>query len=274
MREYRLETGYSWDKGLSREINEDSILCTKFDIMTHIGIISAGLFAVADGMGGHSSGEIASDIAIRSLQAACIPALLERRPDPPSPLSIMAAAFNKANSNILDSAIDSESRGMGTTLTAALVIGEDMYVAHIGDSRCYVINSWETLQITKDHSIVQQLVDTGTITAEQARNHPRRNEITRVLGYSGDVAPDLHHIKLYAGDNILLCSDGLHSLLPSNKMTEIVLGSACPDQACIDLTDQANLSGGSDNISVVIIKPGNLPSWQALVAAQTSIRKI
>lgn len=274
MKEYRLETGYSWDKGLLREINEDSILCTKFDIMTHIGIISAGLFAVADGMGGHSSGEIASDIAIRSLQTACIPALLTRCPASQSPLSIMAAAFNEANSNILDSASEGESRGMGTTLTAALVIGGDMYVAHIGDSRCYVINSWETIQITKDHSIVQQLVDTGTITAEQARSHPRRNEITRVLGYSGNVTPDLHHIKLYAGDNILLCSDGLHSLLSSNKIAEIVLSSASSDQACNDLTDQANLSGGPDNISVLIIKPGNLPSWQAVVAAQTSIRKI
>jgi len=274
MKEYRLETGYSWDKGLSREINEDSILCTKFDIMTHMGIISAGLFAVADGMGGHSSGEIASDIAIRSLQTACIPALVARCPTPLPHLSIMAAAFNEANNNILNSASEGESRGMGTTLTAALVIGEDMYVAHIGDSRCYVINSWDTIQITKDHSIVQQLVDTGTITAEQARNHPRRNEITRVLGYQGEATPDLHHIKLYAGDNILLCSDGLHSLLPSNKMVEIVLGSASPAQACIDLTDQANLLGGPDNISVVIIKPGNLPSWQAVVAAQTSIRKI
>ena len=269
-----METGYRWDKGLSRDINEDSILCTKFDLMTHIGIISAGLFAVADGMGGHSSGEIASDIAIRSLQTICITSLSARCIAPSPPLLIMANAFNEANCNILNSARDIESRGMGTTLTAALVIGEDMYVAHIGDSRCYVINSFDTIQVTKDHSVVQQLVDTGTITAEEARNHPRRNEITRVLGYSGETIPDLHHIKLYAGDNILLCSDGLHSILSSNDIIDIVLGSTNPDQGCADLTSQANLLGGPDNISVIIIKPSNLPSWQAVVATQTSIRKI
>jgi protein phosphatase len=163
---------------------------------------------------------------------------------------------------------------MGTTLTVALVIGGDMYVAHIGDSRCYIINTWETIQVTKDHSVVQQLVDAGTITLEQARKHPRRNEITRVLGYSRNIVPDLHQVKLYAGDSILLCSDGLHSVLPSNKIVETVLGSHHPNQACIDLTAQANSAGGPDNISAIIARPGNLPSWQALVTAQTSIRRI
>jgi serine/threonine protein phosphatase PrpC len=267
-----LETGYSWDTGLLRELNEDSILCTHFDLRTHLGVISAGLFAVADGMGGHSAGEIASDLATRTLHAVCISGLLAQCPAPP--LSILSAAFDKANSSVLDAASDSDLKGMGTTLTAALVIGGDMYVVHIGDSRCYVINTWETIQVTKDHSVVQQLVDTGTITPEQARNHPRRSEITRVLGYSRDIVPDLHHVKLYAGDNILLCSDGLCGVLPSNKISETVIGSPSTNQACIDLTAQANLAGGPDNISVIIVKPSNLPSWQAVVTAQTSIRRI
>lgn len=267
-----METGYCWDTGLLRETNEDSILCTSFDLMTHKGGLSVGLFAVADGMGGHSAGEIASDLATRSLHTGCISDLIAQCPAPP--LSILAAAFDEANSKVLDSASDRELQGMGTTLTAALVIGGDMYVAHIGDSRCYVINSWETIQVTKDHSVVQQLVDAGTITPEQARNHPRRNEITRVLGYSRDIAPDLHHIKLYAGDSILLCSDGLYSVLPANTITDTVLGSANTNQACIDLTAQANLAGGPDNISVIVIRPGNLPSWQAVIAAQTGIRRL
>ena len=272
MREDRLETGYSWDTGLLRELNEDSILCTSFDLRTHLGVVSAGLFAVADGMGGHNAGEIASDLAIRTFHAECISGLLAQSPAPP--LSILAAAFDEANSEVLDAASDRDLQGMGTTLTAALVIGGDMYVAHIGDSRCYVINTRETIQVTKDHSVVQQLVDAGTITPEQARNHPRRNEITRVLGYSRDTVPDLHHVKLYAGDNILLCSDGLCGVLPSNKISETVIGSPNPNQACIDLTAQANLAGGPDNISVIIVKPGNLPSWQAVITAQTSIRRI
>jgi serine/threonine protein phosphatase PrpC len=272
MREDRLETGYSWDTGLLRELNEDSILCTSFDLRTHRGAISVGLFAVADGMGGHSAGEIASDLATRTLNAECISGLLAQSPTPP--LSILAAAFEKANSNVLDSAGDSELKGMGTTLTAALVIGGELYVAHIGDSRCYIINPRETIQVTKDHSVVQQLVDAGTITPEQARSHPRRNEITRVLGYSRNIDPDLHHVKLYAGDNILLCSDGLCGVLPSHEISDTVTGAPNPNQACIDLTAQANLAGGPDNISIIIAKPGNLPSWQAMITAQTSIRRI
>jgi serine/threonine protein phosphatase PrpC len=267
-----LETGYSWDTGLLRDLNEDSVLCTNFDLRTHLGTISAGLFAVADGMGGHSAGEIASDLATRTLQAECISGILAQSPAPP--LSILAAAFKKANRMVLNSAAEAELKGMGTTLTAALVIGEDLYVAHIGDSRCYVINGRETIQVTKDHSVVQQLVDAGTITPEQAMSHPRKNEITRVLGYSRTVAPDLHHVKMYSGDNILLCSDGLCGVLSSHEITETVTGTPNTKQACIDLTAQANLAGGPDNISIVIVKPDNLPSWQAMITAHTSIRKI
>ena len=272
MREGPLETGYSWDTGLLREINEDSVLCTTFDLRTHLGLVSAGLFAVSDGMGGHSAGEVASDIAIRVLHTKCISGLLAQSPAPP--LDVLASAFDEANSEVLDAASDRALEGMGTTLTAALVIGGDMYVAHVGDSRCYIINTRETIQVTKDHSVVQQLVDAGTITAEQARGHPRRNEITRVLGHSRDIVPDLHHLKLYAGDNILMCSDGLHGVLPSDRISETVTGSHDLNQACIDLTTQANLAGGPDNISVIIAKPSSLPSWQAVVTAQTSIRKV
>jgi protein phosphatase len=272
MREGRLEAGYSWDKGLLREVNEDSILCTTFDLGTHLGLISAGLFAVADGMGGHNAGEVASDIATRTLHTKCISGLLAQLSA--LPLSVLAAAFDEANDAVLDAASGSEFKGMGTTLTAALVMDGELYVAHIGDSRCYVINTRETIQVTKDHSTVQQLVDAGAITAEQARKHPRRNEITRVLGYSRDIAPDLHHFKLYAGDNVLLCSDGLHGVLLLDKISETVTGSHDLNQACIDLTTHANLAGGPDNISVIIARPSRLPSWQAMVKARTSVRRI
>jgi serine/threonine protein phosphatase PrpC len=267
-----LETGYSWDTGLLRELNEDSVLCTSFDLKTHLGTISAGIFAVADGMGGHSAGEIASDLATRTLQAECISGLLARSATPP--LSVLAAAFRKANRKVLDSAVEAELKGMGTTLTAALVIGDELFIAHIGDSRCYVINSREAIQVTKDHSVVQELVDEGTITPEEARHHPRRNEITRVLGYSRSIVPDLHYVKLYMGDNILLCSDGLCGVLTSNEISQTVINAADPTQACADLTSQANLAGGPDNISVIVVRPDNLPSWQAMIMAGTSIRRI
>jgi len=266
-----LETGYSWDTGLLRELNEDSVLCTTFALRTHLGTVSAGLFSVADGMGGHNAGEIASDLATKTLHVECISGLHSKAVAPP--LSVLAAAFKKANRKVLDSATEAELKGMGTTLTATLIIGGDLYVAHVGDSRCYVINRRETIQVTRDHSVVQELIDAGVITPEEARNHPHKHEITRVLGYTRNVTPDLYYVKLYAGDNILLCSDGLCGVLPSSEIAATVNGAASADQACIDLTAQANLAGGPDNISVIIVKPDNLPSWQAMTAAETSLRR-
>jgi protein phosphatase len=183
----------------------------------------------------------------------------------------MAAAFSKANSAVLEAATERSLQGMGTTLTAALITGQDMYVAHIGDSRCYIINSRETLQVTTDHSVVQELVDAGHISPPEALTHPRRNEITRVLGYNDNSLPDLIQIKLYAGDNVLLCSDGLCGVLPSGRIEETVLASLSPAQVCADLISQANLVGGPDNISVIVARPSGLPSWQALISAKTGV---
>jgi serine/threonine protein phosphatase PrpC len=264
-----LETGYGWDTGLVRKLNEDSIFCNTFDLRTHSGMVSAGLFAVADGMGGHDAGEVASDLAIRVFQAECISGLLTR--PSLSALPLMAAAFSKANGAVYETATEKSLQGMGTTLTAALIIGQDMYVAHIGDSRCYIINCRETIQVTTDHSVVQELVDSGHISPSEALTHPRRNEITRVLGYGADSVPDLIQIKLYAGDSILLCSDGLCGVLPSGRIAETVLASQSPAQVCADLISQANLVGGPDNISAIVARPDGLPSWQALISAKTGV---
>jgi protein phosphatase len=265
-----VQTGYRWDTGLIRKLNEDSIFSAFVELQTHTGMVQAGLFAVADGMGGHNAGEVASALAIRNFSTECLNGLLADGPS--GTLSIMAGAFAKANSTVLEAASDRSLQGMGTTLTAAVIIGQDMYIAHIGDSRCYIINSRETLQVTNDHSVVQQMVDAGMITEEEARVHPRRNEITRVLGYARDTSPDLIHVRLYAGDNILLCSDGLCSVLADEKIAESVLGAVDLKQACDDLVERANLLGGPDNISVVMAQPDNLPSWQALINAHTSVR--
>lgn len=264
-----MEIGYGSDKGLMRSLNEDSVLCMRFDLQTNSGVVTAGLFAVADGIGGYNAGEVASDLAVRTFHAECISRLLTEPTAPP--LSILSAACSRAGAAVLNTAGRSELAGMGTTLTAALVLGNNLYVAHVGDCRCYIINSRETIQVTRDHSMVQELVDAGLLTAEQARYHPRRNEITRALGYSSNAAPDLYHLKLYAGDHILLCSDGLCGILPPEMIAETVLSSLDPRQACADLIARANLAGGPDNISVVIAKPANLPSWEAVVSAETTI---
>lgn len=263
-----MEAGFSWDTGIARKLNEDCVFCGTFDISTHIEQVSAGLFAVADGMGGHSAGEIASSLALRTFCTTVISGLLEG--SPAAPLAILSGAFSKANSSVLAASREKSLEGMGTTLTGALVIGPDMYVAHVGDSRCSIINNREALQVTKDHSVVQTLVDAGFITPDEALHHPRKNEITRVLGYYEDTVPDLLHVKLYAGDNLLLCSDGLCGVLPVGQITETILAAGSADQACSELARQANLAGGPDNISAIVVRPSNLPSWQAVINIHTS----
>jgi protein phosphatase len=148
-----------------------------------------------------------------------------------------------------------------------------MYVAHLGDSRCYIINNRETTQVTRDHSEVQEMVDAGLITAEQAMAHPQKNVITRVLGYYRDVAVDSHHLKLYQEDNVLLCSDGLWEVLTDRAISEVVLAAAGPESACLELITQANNLGGPDNISVIVARPENLPSWQELINRDTQVMR-
>jgi PPM family protein phosphatase len=265
-----MEVGYGWDMGLVRTLNEDSILSSTFEITSHAGVKSSGLFAVADGMGGHNAGEIASEIATSAFQAESIPALLTQTEIPP--LTIMEKAFLRTNNKVLLAARGKDLSGMGTTLTAALIVGQQIFIAHIGDSRCYVINNRETLQVTKDHSLVQQLIDSGVLTPEQARVHPRRNEITRVLGYLPDAAPDLVRVQLYNGDIILLCTDGLHGVIEPDKLSETVLTASDLRQACDKLISLSNEAGGPDNISVILIKPSGLPSWQEMMDTKTFVR--
>lgn len=264
-----METGIGWDTGLARKLNEDSVFCSSFKVNSHSGNLSVGLFTVADGMGGHNAGEVASDMAVKVFCTEVISSLLGQSRQPP--LKLMERAFIKANNTVMAAARDKELEGMGTTLTAALIIGADLYVAHVGDSRCMLINEREILQVTRDHSIVQQLVDTGQITPAEARSHPRRNEITRVLGCYADTAADLLHVKLYHGDAVLLCSDGLCGIIPDDVIAATVLHSSSADDACRELVETANSSGGPDNISVIIVQPGNLPLWQAMINARTSV---
>jgi len=272
MHSRQLRAVYGWDSGLTRQTNEDSILCVHFDITTHAGSLSAGLFAVADGMGGHNAGEIASDIAVKCLAAYCIPALTSNTGR--DPLSILAAAYRETNNAVLAHAGNDDFRGMGTTLTTAVIIGSDIFMGHIGDSRCYIINDREIIQITKDHSTVQLLVDEGIITREQAWNHPHKNEITRVIGLNDETEPDFHHLKLYSGDTILLCSDGLCGVLPTDIIAATIRNAPGLQEACDTLIQQANTSGGPDNISVIIVQPDNLPSWRAVIESQTFVRSI
>jgi len=277
-----MRIAYRSDMGRVRRLNEDSVLCLSFEQESSSGMQSVGLFVVADGMGGHSAGEVASELGSRLFAAECLQRLLGRSnagdgiTDPASnaPEAILQAAVGEANRFLFQKARERQGlEGMGTTITAALVSGQDLYVIHVGDSRCYIINDRETIQITRDHSVVQEMVDSGMITEEEARTHPRRNVITRVLGYYQDVVPDSYQLKLFQGDNILICSDGLCGVVPASGIAGTVLAAVRPAQACAELVAQANQLGGPDNISVVLIKPDQLPSWQEMITTQTEARR-
>ena len=263
-----MKIGWRCDVGTVRKLNEDSVACVRLDAHFQKGDESAGLFVVADGMGGHNAGEIASENGIKTFVTEYFSNMfkIDKTADKPDETikprrldQALADAIIKANEVIFKMSESGQGmQGMGTTMTAALISGEDLYVSHVGDSRCYVIHEREAIQITKDHSFVQELVDAGKITADEARVHPQKNVITRVVGYDKVVKVEAYHRKLFQGDNILLCSDGLWGVVPDSKITQLVLFAETPQQACDALIKEANKMGGPDNISVIIVQPERL----------------
>ena len=276
-----MQIGYRSDVGQKREHNEDSVVCLTLDAQFCSGREETGLFVVADGMGGHTGGEIASEFATKMLARECCLRLLDvpnshagGETAAEDPGKILVASLCEANKKLFEKSREVAQQGMGTTLTAVLVIGQDLYVINVGDSRCYIINDRETMQITKDHSVVQDLVESELIKPEEARDHPRKNMLTRVVGYQGEVEPDIFQRKLYQGDSILLCSDGLWGVLSDQQITKTVLAVKTPEQACIDLVAKANKMGAPDNISVIIIQPDHLPCWQESLMAETQVIEV
>ncbi|MEU6997328.1 protein phosphatase 2C domain-containing protein [Nonomuraea sp. NPDC046570] len=232
------------DVGLRREQNEDS------------GYASARLLAVADGMGGHAAGELASSAAIAVLRE-----LDASLPETGADLeAALEAAVQEAGRRLVELAeIDPARRGMGTTVTAMLWDGSRFALAHLGDSRAYLLRDGALYQITKDHTLVQSMVDEGRITEDQAAVHPRRSMVLRVLGSEGRSAPDMSLRDADLGDRYLLCSDGLTNVLGPEVLHEVLSTFAEPDAAVRRLIDLANQGGSPDNVTVVVadvVPPG------------------
>lgn len=228
-----LAWGSRTDVGRAREHNEDSYL------------INFPLFAVADGMGGHAAGEVASTIAVSSLAEAGL-----TKPDPDA----VGAAIEAANIAVLDGVDQGIGRpGMGTTCSAVVIDGTRMAVGHVGDSRVYLLHEGKLLRVTHDHSFVEELVAAGEITPEEARFHPSRSIITRALGSERTMRADSFLVDVTMGDRVLLCSDGLSSMISDDVIEEAVVTSPAP-QACADrLVDLALGAGGLDNVTVIVI---------------------
>jgi protein phosphatase len=226
-----VRVGSASDIGQVREGNEDAFL------------VLAPLYVVADGMGGHRGGEVASRLALETVQR-----LFEARE------GTLAEQVTEANRAIFErSQQDRSVAGMGTTLTAALVDGDRVHLAHVGDSRAYLFRGGELSMLTEDHTLVHRMVVEGEITEAEAETHPHRSILTRALGVDASVQVDEGEVRSVAGDRILLCSDGLTAMVPDGQIREILSKAADPQEAVDTLVRVANRAGGIDNITAVIL---------------------
>ena len=227
--------GAKSDVGRVREANEDSYL------------IADPLFVVADGMGGHIAGDVASSTAVKVIQDESGDASSEN----PGTLSKI---ISDANAAIWDKAqSDPALRGMGTTCTLVLVDEDRVHIAHVGDSRAYRLRDGQLEQLTEDHTLVGRMVQEGRLSPEEAQHHPQRSIITRALGVDEDVQVDLDTVELSEGDRLLICSDGLSSMVDDRPIESVLASESDPQRAADRLIDVANEAGGDDNITVVVI---------------------
>ena len=232
------------DVGQKRQVNQDYVYASEEPVGN-----LPNLFVVADGMGGHNAGDFASSFAVQTLVHTI------QEDENQNPIKIIRHAVEEANRKVLEeSKLHAEMSGMGTTMVLVTIIDDYAYVANVGDSRLYLIED-QILQITKDHSLVQEMVRRGLITKEEAREHPDKNIITRVLGIGPEVEVDFFDIHLKENSVLLLCSDGLSNMVSDEDIWRIVNTSREMKEAGMRLVSLANENGGKDNIAVVLVQP-------------------
>lgn len=233
-----MRVGVRTDVGLVRESNEDGY---------HVG---ERVWVVADGMGGHQAGEVASHLALETLSQAGL-----GEGDQGGDGIYLVEAIKEANRRIYDEARRNPAfAGMGTTLTAAVYDDGCLYIGHVGDSRAYLVREGAIIQLTEDHSVVAELLRDGTLSAEEARVHPHRNYLTRALGIEREVAVDLIKEGICEGDRLILTTDGLTNMVEDEEILEVVMRMKDPQESCDLLTEMARRRGGTDNITVLIVE--------------------
>ena len=232
------------DPGAIREFNEDSLLF----------MATKKLFIVADGMGGHNAGEVASQKAVETVNACLTVEILKQAEgDKDKTREALTNSIKDAHKEISQMADDNhELYGMGCTLIAGLVNGDFLHLGHVGDSRAYLVDETEIKLLTIDHSYVMELVQAGEMTMAESRQSVLQNQLSQAIGASDTVVPDYNCYSLKPGDKVLLCSDGLWDMLEDNEIYEIVKLKQPIEEICKILIDSANKAGGKDNISVVI----------------------
>lgn len=232
------------DVGRQRNMNQDYV----FSTVKPVGNLP-NLFIVADGMGGHKAGDLASKFSVNTF-IDCVKNSVSSKP-----VQIMSDAINHTNEELLKLASTSEDyRGMGTTFVVAVIYGRSMYVANIGDSRLYLADR-ELKQVTRDHSYVEEMVQMGTLNREDARTNEYKNVITRAIGGAENVIPDFFEIEIEDNSRILMCTDGLTNMVTDKEIESVMLGHDDIMNKADKLVMMANQNGGKDNISVIIIEP-------------------
>ena len=238
----RISCAGNTDVGVVRSGNEDSFLLD----------CAQGLFIVADGMGGHAAGEVASEMAVQivSRELGSLRGLSDGEA-----AAKMRTAIRKANAAIFDRTLaEHDKRGMGTTTTVMVLFSRRYLIGQVGDSRAYLLREGQLLQLTKDHSYVQEQVDAGLLTPEQARTHPYSNVITRCVGANEDVAPDVYFGNLESKDVVLLASDGLTGMLEDDQIATIMSAEENPESCVNKMIADANRRGGLDNITAIVVR--------------------
>ena len=232
------------DTGLKRSINQDYVFCRD----TKVGNLP-NLFVVADGMGGHKAGDLASRFTVDTLVSEI------EKSDSDNPISVIGDAIKTTNTKLIAKAAESEDyAGMGTTLVVACVVDNSMYVANIGDSRLYVIDN-QIRQITRDHSYVEEMVSLGKMSRDAKEYSAKKNIITRAMGASDRVIPDFFEVDICDDDVILMCSDGLTKMVDDEEIKDIIKMPEGIKHKAEMLVDEANNNGGRDNIAIIIIEP-------------------
>ena len=241
--------------GKQRDHNEDCVFTLSISIGGEKSSYPLGLYVVADGMGGHQYGEVASSVAARTLSGYILRRFIPYLSNPASPMDESIQDLMRAAINDAQRAVTQAAPGSGTTLTAALVLGQQMTIGHVGDSRAYSVHPYgggETL--TRDHSLVKRLEELGQISSEEAAVHPQRNVLYRALGQGEILEPDIFTAPFPQAGYLLLCSDGLWSVVPDNTIFKLVTSAKDLQGACQSLLDAANDAGGPDNISVIVVQ--------------------
>ena len=233
------------DVGRMRSQNQDNVYGTT----SPIGPLP-NLFLVADGMGGHNAGDYASRRAIELVKES-----VEQSPGT-EPVEVLRTAITTANDMLLSEARQQEEKsGMGTTFVAATIVNEELLVANVGDSRLYVLHDGQLRQITLDHSLVEEMVRTGSMSQEMAYHHPKKHMITRAVGAEDKVDIDFFDVSLFGDEIILLCSDGLSNMVEDDRIRELLLTKESAQQRAESLVQAANQKGGRDNITVIVVEP-------------------